>query len=266
MKIVEPSVSLIPADFSPLQRIEICGRVCYQSSPCPGRDTAEAFARRLIARGHTSVLEHFRMELCQPGDIYELLRRLRRMGGSTARAIRGRLTLVENNDDSRAILNARDYLAVFPDVDVRELDKQRHARDYATLSIVCDRAIANELVRHRVFSFSQESTRYVNYKDGITVVSPYPTFDPERLSIWRAQMFSAEGAYFAMLEKGATPQEARNVLPLSTKTQLVMTGTYPQWGDLLALRDAPDAHPQMRHVAKLIRATLPVAMEGRAEQ
>ena len=148
-----------------------------------------------------------------------------------------------------ATLNARDYLALFPETKAADFAKMENADNYVTVRFICDRAIANELVRHRVFSFSQESTRYVNYKEGVTFVSPYPFVENET---WTAAMSDAEAAYVEMIEYGATPQEARNVLPLSTKTELIMTGTFHQWNTMLKLRTSPGAHPQMRFLMGLL--------------
>ena len=89
------------------------------------------------------------------------------------------------------------------------------------------------------------STRYVNYKDGVTFVAPEPYGNN---TVWFAAMEAAEKSYIAMIEAGCAPQEARNVLPLSTKTELMMTGTFSQWRAMLALRCAPGAHPQIRYL------------------
>jgi thymidylate synthase (FAD) len=116
---------------------------------------------------------------------------------------------------------------------------------------VCDRGVTHELVRHRLASYSQESTRYCNYsKDKfgqeITVIDPRPYLGNYAFSTWRHGMFQAEAAYFAMLDNGATPQMARSVLPNSLKTEIVMTANLREWRHVLKLRTSEAAHPQMR--------------------
>lgn len=139
---------------------------------------------------------------------------------------------------------------------MQEISDHRNADDYMTVRFICDRAIANELVRHRVFSFSQESTRYVNYKNGIEFIRPVPfewaTGEDKRFFAWEEVCRTAEVYYKELVENGCSPQEARNVLPLSTKTELIMTGTHKQWEDMLKLRLNHAAHPQMQYLMKLL--------------
>ena len=243
MRVVFPSVEII-TESNPLKRIELCGRVCYKSEDKITETSAEKFVERLIKSGHTSVLEHARLRIT--GDfrgflIGCLMHDLRKETiGVTDRSW-------DNGEELR--LNARDTLLLYPGMKAADFAEMENADDYMTVRFVCDRAIANELVRHRVFSFSQESTRYVNYKEGVTFVSPYPFVENET---WTAAMSDAEAAYVEMIEYGATPQEARNVLPLSTKTELIMTGTFNQWKEMLKLRTSPGAHPQMRFLMGLL--------------
>ena len=125
----------------------------------------------------------------------------------------------------------------------------------ATLQFTVDRGVSHELVRHRTLSFSQESTRYCNYsKDKfgreITVIKPsYASEDTVLYPSWYVGCISAEHAYFSMLDRGATAQEARTVLPNSLKTEVIVTGHYDDWLKFLKLRTAPDAHPDIRKVA-----------------
>lgn len=140
-------------------------------------------------------------------------------------------------------------------------DKQHTAMmEHSLLSIkfVCDRGVSHELVRHRHMSFAQESTRYCNYSKGkfdneITVVRPFwanpgtPEYDT-----WYDACFAAEGAYMSLLGYGWTPQQARDVLPHSLKTEIVMTGNYRAWYHFFELRACDKtgpAHPQMNQLA-----------------
>ena len=124
-----------------------------------------------------------------------------------------------------------------------------------TLMMVTDRGVTHEVVRHRIGSYSQESTRYCNYHkekfgNEITVIEPcfYEADDP-RYDLWRQGCLDAEKNYFAMLDAGATPQEARSVLPNSLKTEIAVTYNMREWRHFLALRAASNAHPQAREVA-----------------
>lgn len=126
-----------------------------------------------------------------------------------------------------------------------------------TIKFVVDRGISHEIVRHRMASFAQESQRYCNYsKDEfgkeITFIIPYfLDYKSEGWNVWKNAMQEAEKTYFKMLKLGFSPQEARSVLPNSTKTELVMTANLREWRHFFKLRasDATGAaHPQMKEV------------------
>lgn len=124
-----------------------------------------------------------------------------------------------------------------------------------TLKFICDRGVSHEIVRHRLASYCQESTRYCNYsKDSfgseITVIKPfYLTEGTPGYEFWKDACEVAESAYFDLLEFGCTPQEARAVLPNSLKTEVVMTANLREWRHFFRLRCSQAAHPQIREVA-----------------
>ena len=131
-----------------------------------------------------------------------------------------------------------------------------------TVQIICDRGVSHELVRHRLMSFSQESTRYCNYSSGrfgseLTFVDPRPAFgwgaESPQFTAWYDAMACAEHAYLELMSSGASAQEARAVLPNSTKTELVVTANARQWRHVFDLRCALAAHPQMREVMRPLR-------------
>ena len=137
------------------------------------------------------------------------------------------------------------------------LEQRVHLRQ--TVRFMVDRGVTHEFVRHREMSFAQESTRYCNYiqdKFGneITVIEPsFLEEGSEAYSLWKRHCMSAETAYTHMLRMGCKPQEARTVLPTSTKADLIVTGTLGQWRsffDLRALEVTGPAHPQAVEVAK----------------
>jgi len=123
-----------------------------------------------------------------------------------------------------------------------------------TVHLICDRGVTHELVRHRLASFSQESTRYCNYgkdKFGGEVTFIEPFFwspDSDLYKEWKSLCLLAESHYLGMLRMGASPQEARSVLPNSLKTEIVVTSNPREWRHILKLRTAKEAHPQMRQV------------------
>ena len=127
-----------------------------------------------------------------------------------------------------------------------------------SLRITCDRGVTHELVRHRLASFSQESTRYVNYAKGpegcgLIVIKPlFFEEDSEKYKLWLKAMEAAENLYLKLIEAGAKPQEARAVLPNSLKAELVMTANLREWIHVLKLRLSVASHPQIREVSRLI--------------
>ena len=137
-----------------------------------------------------------------------------------------------------------------------------------TVKFICDRGVSHEIVRHRLASYCQESTRYCNYsKEGfgkeITVIAPcYLEPGTEGWSLWQLSCTQAEKAYFDLLNWGCTPQEARAVLPNSLKTEVVMTANIREWRHFLKLRTSRAAHPQMREVAILLRTELERLLPG----
>lgn len=191
MEIIEPSVELIDEINGEeiLAKLERCGKVSRKSK----LGDAENFVRKIIKRGHESVLEHVSL----------------------------------------------------------------------TFHIVCDRAIQNELVRHRHASFTVESTRYVKY-DELTVIKPFSTPDGSDFTFWH-MMRDAERNYLFLVEQGVLPELARAVLPLCLATELYMTANLREWRHVLKLRTSKAAHPQMRFVAgqilDILRDKLPVIVE-----
>lgn len=143
-----------------------------------------------------------------------------------------------------------------------------------TVRIICDRGVTHELVRHRLASYSQESTRYCNYGGGVTfIIPPWTRFaEGEWKEIWHGNhmyygnnelewegltasekawfraMFNAEEAYIELLKAGWSPQQARSVLPNSLKTEIVVTANAREWRHIFRLRTSKNAHPQMKEV------------------
>ncbi len=120
---------------------------------------------------------------------------------------------------------------------------------YATAYFRVDRGVSHELVRHRLASFAQESTRYCNYKDkDIEFVEPSTELDVDSMNAWSSHMQACEVVYNNLIKAGHSPQVARAVLPNSLATDLVVTANLREWRTIFKLRCAKDAHPDMRYI------------------
>lgn len=149
---------------------------------------------------------------------------------------------------------------------VRNIIQRRHESVLEhvsfTVRFICDRGVSHEIVRHRLASYSQESTRYCNYShDGfgreLTFIRPcFWEKDEVQYGTWLIHMRQAEGAYLELIDSNAAPQEARSVLPNSLKTEAVMTANLREWRHFLRLRTAPAAHPQMQEITVPMLAEL----------
>ena len=157
---------------------------------------------------------------------------------------------------------------------VRSLIKNGHEamieHNSITVRFICDRGVSHEIVRHRIASYGQESTRYCNYSndkfsneinvidisDGIALDTKMKNYTPELIqeimNEWLAAMEDAEKHYIKMIDLGATAQIARGVLPTSVKTEIVVTMNLREWRHFFRLRTSDKAHPQMREIAKPI--------------
>ena len=150
------------------------------------------------------------------------------------------------------------------------LNKQHESViEHATMTVrfIIDRGVSHELVRHRLASYSQESTRYCNYSKGnfdnqltfiipnwwvipegeFTNITQLKNFTVDAL-FWIEQMFDTERRYLALINKGYLPQQARSILPNSLKTEIVMTANFREWRTVFKQRCSTAAHPQMREV------------------
>lgn len=198
MRLIKPYVELVYFQPEAATAIEKIGRVCYQSSDRSDFSELSScdFVKRLISKGHLSVLEHAS----------------------------------------------------------------------ATVRFVVDRGVSHEIVRHRIASYSQESTRYCKYNSHVVFVIPswaseikagiyayysvnYADTLPADQRTWFIAMLNAEADYSKLISHNISPQNARSVLPNSLKTELIMTANMREWRHFFQLRTAPAAHPDMRIVA-----------------
>ncbi len=124
-----------------------------------------------------------------------------------------------------------------------------------SVRIICDRGVTHEIVRHRIASYSQESTRYCNYANEkfgkeLTLIKPiFWAVDSDEYRCWLETMKKIEDSYNFLIDKGVKPQEARSLLPNSLKTEIIVTMNLREWRHFFKLRTTSRAHPQMREVA-----------------
>lgn len=169
---------------------------------------------------------------------------------------------------ARVCYKSEDKIAPGTALDLyKRLRKTKHESVIEHMSIsvriICDRGVTHELVRHRICSFSQESTRYANYskeKFGKEITVIHPCFwaeDSFQYEMWKGACEQAEIAYMALLEFNATPQQARSVLPNSLKTEIIITTNIREWLHIFNLRSSMvnnKAHSQMIEIMDMVRA------------
>ena len=267
MRVINASVQEVkqaPGIRGIYQHIEKCGRTCYKSEDKITEDSAMKFFQGLVNRKHFAMLEH--------GTVYFKFPFFPNYGVLEA------ISKVENSNYSFTKVGEDGYLYVTTNMRVLmeevpnmvdpllydyalEEASNNHIKKY-TAKFTISRGIANEFVRHRVFSFAQESTRYCNYsKDRfggeLTFIRPEwlngEGIDPEAESIWLNAMAMSEDYYFDLVNLGVKPQNARGVLPLDLKTELIMTGTTDQWEafwDLRMREITGPAHPDAKAIAE----------------
>lgn len=275
------------------KQVELAGRTAYKSEDKITDVSAEKFVKMLMNKKHGAALEH--------GTIY-LKYRCKWEGDNLTE-------FYERNPYSSVIakLNKDDYengwamSTFYITTNYRVIVEHNRSRDLQYLSKPCkyherrytfkfilSRGIANEFVRHRVFSFLQESTRYCNYskdkfggvsfissvecpleigeyilsdnmdivKDGNIYIHNKESKDFSQEEAMLYAYCTSEHLYLSLLDKGMKPQIARDVLPLGLKTELIMTGTKKQWEEFINLRSANDAHPDARILAEEVKKIL----------
>lgn len=281
MRLIKPSFEILDQQCGlegVYKQIEIAGRTCYKSEDKITENSAKGFVERMIKSGHGAMLEHGTVYLAMPMETilpieandwgkytknpYSKGFKICEVNGQKRVAVTTNLrVLVENGwlDDLKYICEPTEY----------------HERRI-TVRFVCDRGVSHEFVRHRVFSFAQESTRYCNYSkdkfgNELTFIEPcwledYNYDGNTYNQLFRDSLRWAEAHYLDLLKKWEdkipdkryktgfrnnpwTPQQARAILPNSLKTELVMTGFISDWKHFFELRDAASAHPQAQELA-----------------
>lgn len=298
MKLIKPSFEIIeqkprdiviPADMeigprmwkdelinSVYRQIEIAGRTCYKSEDKITETSAKEFVDRMVKSGHGAMLEHGTVYLKVPNSVVD---EGFQFGTNWSTLCLNPYTRYISDGDyyyyttNYRVIIEHDLQGVLEYL----CEPTEYHEKRITVKFVCDRGVSHEFVRHRVFSFAQESTRYCNYSKAkfgkelnciipcwyknmfegnsynIELCHTYDLTISEGLSrteaAWIQAMCEAESTYFGLLTEGEPAQQARNVLPLALKTELIMTGTIEQWKGFFKLRDAGSAHPQAYELA-----------------
>lgn len=287
MRLIESKVEIIPQEMGldgVHKQIELAGRTCYKSEDKITRESAKDFVQKMINNGHTAMLEHGTVYLNVPAapfkeDAWGLINNkytkcIYDEGTSTNYVTTNFRVLVENN-----WLPLLAYLSEPTEFHPRRI----------SVRFTCDRGVSHELVRHRVFSFAQESTRYCNYSkdkfgNELTFVIPsWLNLNPGEYTrevtddavlitgdgycadvsygmddecIFLYHLLTCEHRYLGLLDMGWKPQQARSILPNALKTEVVMTGFMSDWEHFFELRCAPNAHPDMRKLAVILKDKL----------
>ena len=274
MKIIQPNAIELkqqPGFEGMLKHIELCGRTCYKSEDKITEDSCYRFVNMLREHAHGAMLEHGTVYLTIPFDDisqeeFHTDTPKNNENGYKMSVIKN---FIHNKYTKYAIHDMKYYITtnyrVIVENDWEDIMQKfqsectEHHYKRRTFKITCNRGVSHEFVRHRVFSFAQESQRYVNYsKDKfgreIKVIEPlYFEKDSGQYDVWKTACEDAESNYFVLISSGATPEKAREVLPNSVATELIMTGFESDWEHFFNLRCAEDAHPQAQEIANTIK-------------
>lgn len=289
MKLIESSVQIIE-EKDPYKMIELAGRTCYKSEDKITENSAKEFVDRMIKLGHGAMLEHgtiyLKIDKTEDGHLpparlywsdgnHKKYTRVRKHGNSIY--VTTNLRVIVENDR----LDDLQY----------QVEPTEHHEKRITAKFICDRGVSHEFVRHRVFSFAQESQRYCNYSkdkfgNDITYIIPswldlpegkysdwdndwcdvselkllYPEVDnlSDPANCFLQSIKNAEYYYFMLINRGWKPQQARQVLPNATKTELVMTGFESDWEHFFELRCSGAAHPDAKKLADELKSLMNV--------
>lgn len=296
MKLIESSVQIIE-EKDPYKMIELAGRTCYKSEDKITENSAKEFVDRMIKLGHGAMLEHgtiyLRIRETVNGNIPPAMLYWRHLTNSTYSKVIYKIEDSHPYEGNYGVLYITTNLRVLVENNrLDDLQYQVEPTEYhekrITARFICDRGVSHEFVRHRVFSFAQESQRYCNYNkdkfnNELTFIKPtwsniptgdYTYWDGDWCDIdnMKIQLPSDNGIadnflwclnnagmqYRLLINKGLKPQEARAILPNATKTELVMTGFESDWEHFFELRCSGAAHPDARKLADELKSLMNV--------
>jgi len=265
MKLIQQSAEIweqSEGEIGIYKQVEKAARLCYKSEDKITEDSYKRFIDMLNTNGHQSPLEHGTVYLTFVPSVAEW---------ETEKYKCNPYSEVRSNNRGTVYIttNYRVIKENYWEEDLQYLcEPTEYHEKRISVHITTSRSISHELVRHRTFSFCQESQRYCNYSkdkfsNELTFIIPNwvnthcPNKENEGPSIadmeWSIAMMNAEASYFNLLKEGLKPQEAREVLPNSTKTELIMTGFKTDWKQFFKLRCSPAAHPMIHFLANEIK-------------
>lgn len=263
MRLINPSFEILEQEEGlegVYKQIEKVGRTCYKSEDKIAEGTAKPFVDRMIKSGHGAMLEHGTLYFKIPCNIDVAANFL----DETSTWTKCKHIVCSEGNWWAITTNFRVMVEHFAPEYIEELiekylcEPTEYHVKRITVKFVTDQGILREFTRHRVFSFAVESTRYCNYskKDKfnseITFINPCWYSTSLEYNTFKAALIDAENRYMKLIEAGWTPQQARNVLPLATKCDMVMTGFVDDWlhfFDLRAKGTTGAPHPQALELA-----------------
>lgn len=262
MKLINSSFEIIeqkPGLEGVYKQIELAGRTCYKSESNITEDSAKAFVDRMIKSGHGAMLEHGTVYLDIPWNATEEAFSLQ---------LKLRINKYDSNEYSRVVdtKELHSYITTNLRVLVENgwlddlqyiCEPTEYHEKRVTVRFICPISISREFNRHRANSMAEQSTRYCNFSKNkfnneITFIKPYwyDAADSYTKNEFDKGLQYAEGYYMFLIDKGMKAQEAREILPLCTATELVHTAFVDDWKHFFFLRDAAPAHPQARELAE----------------
>ena len=307
MKLIESSVQIIE-EKDPYKMIELAGRTCYKSEDKITENSAKEFVDRMIKLGHGAMLEHGTIYLNIPEQTYTetledefgkfnnpnngIVDRYRKNKYSKVNSVAVNEELRKKYPKVRPFKLTHHYITTNLRVIVEngweedlkwQCDPTEHHEKRITAKFICDRGVSHEFVRHRVFSFAQESTKFGN---DITYIIPswldlpegkysnwdndwcdvselkllYPEVDnlSDPANCFLQSIKNAEYYYFMLINRGWKPQQARQVLPFAVCSPLVMTGFESDWEHFFELRCSGAAHPDAKKLADELKSLMNV--------
>ena len=280
MKLIKPSFEILDQQCGLegiYKQIEIAGRTCYKSEDKITDDSAKEFVDRMIKSGHGAMLEHGTVYLAIPISEWRCTDDYRDSYISNPYSnVNDSLVDWENNEGTVYITTNFRVLVENGWLDDLQYicEPTEYHEKRITVKFITDQGILREFTRHRVFSFAVESTRYCNYSKNrfsheITFIQPNWISDKDienyhmdfgyftdqdtnhitAVNRFMSALKNAEYFYMELIKLGWKPQQARNILPLATKCDMVMTGFVSDWEHFFELRDATSAHPQAQELA-----------------
>lgn len=271
MKLVDSYFEIVPQEYSKkgiYKHIELCGRVSYKSEDKITDDSANEFVGRRIQDGHTAILEQATVYLEFPHltPVVEYSTNDFSIDPKILRYIDNPYSVVTTDEKMSYVTT--NYRVLYEnrwldDLYNMCLPRPQH-EPRVTVKFVTSRGITHELVRHRVFSFVQESTRFCNYSNGkfgeeLTFIKPSwwenEEVDDSIKQAYKSALDFSQSYYMTLTKDGGLKaQQARGILPNDLKAEIYMTGFVSQWNEFFKLRTAYNAHPDMRALVCPLKA------------